>query len=315
MAHAASDSARNPSRKLGVALGGGAALGWAHIGALRALETAGVEVGAVAGTSIGALVGACWLCGVLGPLEDIARAMNWRRIIGLADAQLGAPGLLKGTAVIAEMERYIGGRRIEELEKPFAAVATDLISGKEVLIGRGPVTDAVRASISIPGLFLPVQQDHALLVDGGLVNPVPVSALARFNVDVTLAIDVTGDYQGRVRAAGIGAEEAGAAAEDEAAPPRWRAVAGALFRRSARRLSAYGVTTASAALIMRELARAKLALGPPDIHVVPEVGHISPVDFVRADELIEAGRSAMTAQIEPLKAMLATTHAKIPRET
>lgn len=138
---------------LGVALGGGAALGWAHIGALRVLDEAAIEIGVVAGTSIGALVGACALCRVMDPLEDIARGMNWRKLLSLADPLMGAPGLLKGSSIIAMMERYISARKIEELDRRFVAVAADLISGDAVRISSGLITEAVRASISIPGIF------------------------------------------------------------------------------------------------------------------------------------------------------------------
>jgi NTE family protein len=300
----ARDSKPQPAvPRLGIALGGGAALGWAHIGVLRVLEEAGVPVAAVAGTSIGALVGACWIAGMLDPLEDIARAMNWRRMLGLADPQMGAPGLFKGAALIGELERYIGGRRIEDLAKPFVAVASDLIAGEEVRISSGPVSDAVRASISIPGIFVPVTRGGALLVDGGLVNPVPVAAVRELGVDVVLAIDVTGDYHGRARAAGIGApatEKGRAKARND-----WMAtITGHLFTRTERAPGLYSVAATSAALIMRELAHAKLAIEPPDVHVIPKVGHFSVVEFDRADDLIAAGRAAMQAQIGALQEVL-----------
>ncbi|MFZ1990251.1 MAG: patatin-like phospholipase family protein [Alphaproteobacteria bacterium] len=284
-----------------LALGGGAALGWAHIGALRVLEEASIEIDAIAGASIGALVGACALCRVLDPLEDIARGMNWRRLLSLADPLMGAPGLLKGAAVIAMMERYIGSRKIEELDRRFVAVAADLISGEAVRISSGSITEAVRASISIPGIFLPVERDGALLVDGGLVDPIPVSAARALGADIVVAIDVTGDYQGRARAAGIGPES------EKGKLPAASGVKGIgakLFRRSERRPGLYSVATTSAALIMRELALAKLAIDPPDLHVVPKVGHVSPADFDRADELIAAGRESMASALRPLREVL-----------
>ena len=253
---------------LGLALGGGAALGWAHIGALKALDDKGIAIGAVAGTSIGALVGACALAGVLAPLEDIARAMTWRRMLGYADPQMGAPGIFKGGVVIAEMERYLGGRKIEDLDRPFVAVAADLISGAEIRIAKGSLSEAVRASISIPGLFQPVERNGALLVDGGLVDPVPVSAVREVGADIIVAIDVTGDYHGRARAAGIGL--ALPAAQQPAQMPSWlHGAAARLFRRSERRPGLYSVATTSAALMMRELALAKLALDPPHVACHP----------------------------------------------
>ena len=295
--------------RIGVALGGGAALGWAHIGALRALEDGGITPDVIAGTSIGALVGSCSMAGVLGPLEDIARNMSWTRMLGLADPQVGAPGLFKGGAVQSLMERYLGSRQIEDLNGSFVAVAADLISGSEVRISRGPIASAVRASISIPGVFLPVERDGALLVDGGLVNPVPVSAARALGADLVIAIDVTGDYHGRARAAGIGLVETGV--EPPAQGPAWmRGLAGRLFKRTARRPGLYSVATTSIALMMRELAETKMRIDPPDVHVIPAVGHISLVDFDRADELISCGRAAMSAQLERLKVALGASSAR-----
>jgi len=297
---ARAEKAQTRKPAVALALGGGAALGWAHIGALRVLEEASIEVDAIAGTSIGALVGACALCRALDPLEDIARGMNWRRLLSLADPLMGAPGLLKGSAVIAMMERYIGARKIEELEKRFVTVAADLISGAAVRISTGSITDAVRASISIPGIFLPVERDGALLVDGGLVDPIPVSAARALGADIVVAIDVTGDYQGRARAAGIGP-----GSENGKLPATsGKGIGAKLFRRSERRPGLYSVATTSVALIMRELATAKLAIDPPDLHVVPKVGHISPADFDRADELIAAGRESMASALRPLREVL-----------
>lgn len=301
MARASKAESRKPI--LGLALGGGAALGFAHIGALRVLEEAEIKIGALAGSSIGALVGACALCNALGPLEDIARGMNWRKLIGLADPLVGAPGLLKGAAIIGLMERYIGGRMIEALETPFAAVAADLISGEAVHLSRGPITEAVRASISIPGIFLPVAKDGALLVDGGLLDPVPVAAVRSLGADIVIAVDVTGDYHGRARAAGIAPKSE---KRSGGAASRVKGIGGQLFRRSERRPGLYSVATTSVALIMRELSLAKMKLDPPDLHVIPKVGHISPADFDRADELIAAGREAMASALRPLREELAS---------
>lgn len=289
---------------LGLALGGGGALGWAHIGALRALEENGLKPDVIAGTSIGALVGACVITDALDTLEETARAMSWRRMLAYADPQIGKPGILKGAAIIADLERHLGSCLIEELGRPFAAVASDLMSGTEVRLVTGPLEEAVRASISIPGVFLPVERDGQLLVDGGLVNPVPVSAARALGAEVVVAIDITGDYRGRARAAGI------AMPGTSVAPvaPRRKGVAGLaqgasrrLLRRSAARPGLYSVAMTSVALMMRELALAKLALDPPDVHVVPPVGHISPIEFDRAVDLIEAGRTAMQAALPALK--------------
>lgn len=292
-----------------MALGGGAALGLAHIGVLKVLGEAGVDPAAYAGTSIGAIVGAVAIAGKLHALEEIVRGLNWRRLLAFADPQMGGPGLLKGAAIMAEFERHVGVRQIEELPKPFATIASDLIAGREVVFTQGPLTEAVRASISVPGVFLPVQRGEMLLVDGGLTNPVPVTAARRLPGDVVIAVNVTGDYAGRARAAGIELDRLlprqlpavpAATVADQV-----RALGRRLFYRSPRRPGLFSVAVTSGALIMRELAASRLARDPPDLEVVPEVGHISPADFDRADELIKAGEEAMTAALPRLKGLFA----------
>lgn len=297
MTSPANADGRPPARSLGLALGGGAALGWAHIGALRVLDEAGVTPTVVAGTSIGALVGAAWLCGSLDALEDIARGMSWRRLISFADPQLGAAGLFRGEAIVRALVRHLGERRIEDLEPRFVAVAADLITGTEVHIAEGRLERAVRASISVPGVFLPVEQGGQLLADGGLINPVPITAARALGADYVIAIDVMGDYHGRARAAGIGPHLGTPPAE----PASWlESMAGRFFTRTPRRPGLYSIATVSAALIMRKLAEANLRLSPPDLHVVPAVGHFSPIEFDRADELIAEGRRAMAEALPKL---------------
>jgi NTE family protein len=289
----------NAARPLGLALGGGAALGWAHIGALRVLDEAGIKPDIVAGSSIGALVGAAWICGALDPLEEIARSMSWRRLMRYADPRLGVPGLIRGEAIVQELVRHLGSHRVEALRPRFAAVAADLIAGEEIEITEGPLELAIRASISVPGVFSPVEQGGRLLVDGGLVNPVPVTAARALGAARVIAIDVMGDYHGRARAAGV---------HDKGAGPQPNGERSALLRwfpetwlpRGPKRPGLTAIATVSAALIMRKLAEANFRLAPADLHVVPAIGHISPIEFDRADELIAAGRTAMAAQLPAL---------------
>ena len=287
--------------KLGLALGGGAALGWAHIGALRALGDLGVRPDIVAGTSMGAIVGAAWLCGALDELDELARSMSWRRLVAFADPKLGAPGLFRGDAIIQELVRRLGPRRIEDLDRPFVAVAADLVSGTEVHISEGPLDFAVRASMSVPGVFLPIERGSQLLVDGGLVNPVPVAAAKRLGAEFVIAIDVMGDYSGRAKAAGLGLPPPGADRQAAASGDWLRTFAGRLFAGSPKRPGIYSIGAVSVALIMRKLAEANQSLCPADIRVVPAIGHISPIEFDRAAELIQAGYDAMRRHASELR--------------
>ena len=292
---------------LALAMGGGGALGWSHIGVLRVLEEAGIRVDAMAGTSIGALVGGCYLAGKLDELEEVARSITWRHLVGFADPQFGGPGLIKGDAIVSELTRHLGHIPVEDLSAPYVAVAADLLSGQEVWLRSGALERAIRASISIPGIFLPVEHGLSLLVDGGLVNPVPVSAARALGGEIVLAVDVASDYLGVAEAAGLhqGMLTRKSSTVVDSWSGRIKGIAGALFDRSRKRPGLYSVGVTSAVLIMRELAKAKMALGPPDVLVRPPLGGFAPIEFDKADALIEAGAEAMRAALPSLKAKLA----------
>ncbi len=174
--------AQSGKTRIGIALGGGSARGWAHIGVIRALADAGIEPDIVCGTSIGALVGAAYVGGELDPLEAWVRSLRLQTVVSFLDFSLNG-GLIKGEKLIGFFRNHFVDRDIRELARPFGAVATDLRRGREVWLCEGRVTDAVRASIALPGLFTPVQLDGRWLVDGGLVNPVPVSLCRAMGAD------------------------------------------------------------------------------------------------------------------------------------
>ncbi|POR46023.1 NTE family protein [Paraburkholderia eburnea] len=217
---------RRPPR-VGLVLGGGAARGWAHIGAIRALEEAGIKPDVVCGTSIGALVGAVYANGDLDWLEDWVGKLTWQTVVRLLDLRFSG-GLLGGRKVIDVFAQQFNGRAIDDLKMPFTAVATELDTGREVWLREGGVVDAVRASIAIPGIFTPIWHDGVWLVDGGLSNPVPVSAARAMRADTVIAIDLNHDIlNGRdlggaidtvPRETPVEAPRAGAEAVDPAGP-------------------------------------------------------------------------------------------------
>jgi NTE family protein len=179
--------------RIGLVLGGGAARGWAHIGAIRALEEAGIKPDVVCGTSIGALVGAVYANGDLDWLEEWVGKLTWQTVVRLLDLRFFSGGLLGGRKVIDVFANKFNGCAIDELALPFTAVATELDTGRELWLRDGAVADAVRASIAIPGLFTPIWHDGVWLVDGGLSNPVPVSAARAMRADCVIAIDLNHD--------------------------------------------------------------------------------------------------------------------------
>lgn len=177
-------------KTVGLALGSGGARGWAHIGVIRALEEADITIGAIAGASIGALVGAVYAAGELDELEAIVRDLDWRSIVSYFDLVFPTSGLLDGNKVYELLSDRLQSLCIEEAAMPFCCIATDLATGKEVCIDQGPMVDAVRASISIPGIFTPFQKGDKYLGDGGIVNPVPVDAVRRLGPEVVLAVNL-----------------------------------------------------------------------------------------------------------------------------
>lgn len=180
-------------KKIGLALGSGSARGWAHIGVIRALEEAGVKVDFIAGTSIGAFVGAFYSTGNLDYLEAFALEMDWKAIISFFDVGFPRKGLLDGEKIYQLVSKKILTENIEETEIPFHVAATNIKTGKEHIFKTGSIVDGVRASISIPGIFTPFKKNNLTIVDGGLVNPVPVDVVRNMGADLVIAVDLNSD--------------------------------------------------------------------------------------------------------------------------
>lgn len=266
--------------KIGLALGGGAALGWAHIGVLRALIEADVPINAVAGTSIGAVVGAAIVEDKLDHLEELARNVKVATILRYLDPSFKRGSMLGGRKVMAELRRHFGRQLVEDMDIPFCSVSADLVSGEEVWIKSGPIVDAVRASISLPGIFAPVHMEEHILADGGLINPVPVSAARSLGADKVIAVNLQADYRGRARAAGLSAKQ----------PLPKRATV--------------NITRTSMGLMLRTLTKCQLAAHPPDVLISPEIGHIEVGDFRKADELIALGYQATRNKLPEIRVLL-----------
>ncbi len=177
-------------KKLGVALGSGAARGWAHIGVLNALEEAGIKVDYISGTSIGSVVGAVYSIGDLAAFEKFTRSIDWKGVVSLIDVTFPGSGLIPGKKVFKMLSGYYKDLRIEDLPIPYCAVAADIRTGEEIRFTKGRVSDAVRASVAIPGILTPQKSDGRILVDGGIVNPVPVNVVREMGADVVIAVDL-----------------------------------------------------------------------------------------------------------------------------
>jgi len=280
--------------RVGLALGSGSARGWAHIGVIRALEKAGVRPDILCGTSIGALVGAAYAAGELDRLESWVLELGIGDVVGFFDVSLSG-GVLKGARLMEFFRRNVADRPIDQLGVPFATVATALHTGAEVWLRRGSTLDAVHASIALPGLFAPVRWEGALLVDGGLVNPVPVSLARAMGADIVIAVDLGSDILGR-RFRATSAPEA---------PPgtvsRWMRMLqenlGALAPGESpdepAMPSMLDVLTTCMDIVQVRIARSRMAGEPPEVVVAPRLARFRLLDFHRAKEAIEEGHRAV----------------------
>lgn len=302
-------------KRVGLALGSGGARGWAHLGVLQALREKGIEVEVVAGTSMGAVVGVFLAARREAVLRELAQDLDWKRLRPFFwEVSLSRSGLTDGRKLLEEFRNMLGLREFRELDLPFRAVATDLDTGGEVVLSSGNLLQAVRASISIPGLFSPVRVGKHLLVDGGLVNPVPVSVAREMGAQTVIAVDVS---QGIVPeppsaprkskavepARGPLALPKPASAEEKAGATGLLDTFRAEIEKKVNRLRAVAADAAARPAVTDVLVRsvriaeARIALArrqaePPDILVEPQVGGIGTLEFHRAKDAAAAGYAA-----------------------
>jgi NTE family protein len=288
---------------IGLALGSGVARGWAHIGVLRALERSGIKPEIVCGTSIGAVVGATYLGGCLDELEGWARRLNKLRISRLFDFQFGHGGLIAGRRIIDTFPEELRSRLIEDLPARFACVATELGTGHEVWLQRGNLLDAVRASYALPGVFSPVRIDGRWLLDGALVNPVPVSVCRALGARLVIAVNLNADAFGRGL---VETEDEIGLGDEQAITGRLNGLPGAavvrqLFGRRNSEPSLFSVMASSLNIVQDRLTRSRLAGDPPDVTIAPKLGSIGLMEFDRAAESIVAGEQAVETALPSLK--------------
>jgi NTE family protein len=311
-------SAHQP--KIGLALGSGSARGLAHIGVIRALNEAGIPIDCVAGTSVGAMIGAVYASGKLDSLQDAYLAMDWKKIAYFFDVVFPKSGIIDGNKVADFLREYVHSERIEDLPLPFKAVSTELNSGEEVVFDTGDVIDAVRASISVPGMFTPVRINGRILVDGGLVNPVPVSVARSMGANIVIAVDLSHDV-----VASKAPKTAPKPVEENAIVQTLSRMGGDNYYAAMERINRglqsldtpalkhirawmaeeplpniFEVLLTSMNIMEVQITRAQLRIIPPDLLIQPPLGSVRFLEFNRAEEIISIGYEAARQQIEKL---------------
>ncbi len=292
-------------RLLGLALGSGSARGWAHIGVINGLASHGIVPDVVSGCSIGAFVAAALANGDLERLEKWAAALKWTDVLGLVDVGFGS-GLIKGEKLMAFFEQHFRDRSIDQLPMPFACVATELATGREIWLREGSVAAAVRASIALPGLFNPVLRDGRVLVDGGLVNPVPVSLCHALGAEVVIGVDLGADLVGN----GVHNEPAAPTRDDDESDWVHRLGHSLGFRNgeAIREDEIPGVASVLATsihIMQTRIARSRLSGEPADLILAPRLASLGLMDFHRAAVAIAEGRAEVERMLPAIENVLA----------
>ncbi|MGQ0445431.1 MAG: patatin-like phospholipase family protein [Beijerinckiaceae bacterium] len=308
---------------IGIALGAGGARGWSHIGVLLELNAQGIYPDIVAGTSIGALVGGAYAAGKLEEIENFARGLTRKRVISLMDLSFSGVSFLGGERLRRALEHEFSGLSFEDLDKKFAAVATEIGTGHEIWLTKGNVANAIRASYAMPGIFEPVKINGRWLFDGALVNPIPVTLCRTLGAEVVIAVNLVGDttFRGTIIDDRISIERAPDEYDlgtPEAGPSLGARILGGmggnlrrLFGKREDGAPGIGIAMMDAFNIAQgRISRSRLAGDPPDVLVNARLGTVGLFDFHRADELIAIGREATRRVIHDIAKDVAMTRSE-----
>jgi len=308
-------------KKVGLALGSGSARGLAHIGVIHALEDKGINIDYISGTSFGALVGAVHASSKLESLEKVYRDFDWKKIAYFFDVVFPKSGLIDGNKVEIFVREYVNAKNIEDLFLPFRAVAADINTGEEIILDKGDVIEAVRASISVPAIFTPVRKNGRILVDGGLVNPVPVSTARSMGAEFVIAVDLNHDIvEGKAPKKKPDKKE-----EDSAFVQVLNRIGGDKYQAAMDRINAslqsienpalkqvqswlteeplpniFEVLLSSINIMENQITRIRLQVDKPDLLIQPKLGSIRFMEFHRAEEIIDIGYEEARKQLDTI---------------
>ncbi len=295
--------------KIGLALGAGVARGWAHIGVIKCLEREGIKPDVIAGTSIGAVVSGALASNSLDSLEEWALSLKQHTFFRWLDFRLGGSGLFGSNKLNELMDEKFGNQTFEDLPIPFTAIACELKTGHEIWLNKGSLSDSIQASFALPGVFEPQRLNHKWLVDGALVNPVPVSVCRAQGCELIIAVNLSEDLYGRAKlqtatdkdADGYGVYSDISLAPNVANSKGSMSFFKKLFGHQTDAPSMFTNMVASLNILQNRLSRSRLAGDPPDVTVMPRCGHIGLMEFHRAEELIAEGEAAFEEALPHLR--------------
>jgi len=287
-------------KSIGIALGSGSALGSAHIGVIKSLSENNIPIDFITGTSIGSMIGAFYACGYFNELERFALSITKKTVLSYLDMTIPYKGLISGDKIYSLLKKYFKNKTIETLIIPFAAVSTDILSGEEIDIKRGKVADAVRASISIPGIFEPLEINGKVYVDGGIVNPVPVNILREWGANIIIAVNLNRYISGSHRK-NISLEKK----IKEKFPTQIKGD-GVKKNNSSQdlikhKLNIFEIINNSSQIIQRKIGDLTFEKYPPDFLIEPRLDNFKMFDFHRAKEGIDEGYKKTEEIINKIK--------------
>ena len=291
--------------KVGLALGAGAARGWAHIGIIEALEDMGVQIDVVAGCSIGAYVGSAYTSGHLAELKNWACSLDEWQILTLLGVGINSGGIASGKRVFEKLADEFTAPNFEQMQKPFAVIATNMHTGREVVFKEGEIGESIRASCAIPGLFTPVKYQGQWLIDGAVVNPVPVNVCRQLGADIVIAINLTADFRPQIMERNPSEHIARQHKTDEFFEKNSSLIRSCFSTEKSKEQKTHpgimSVMSSALDIMQARVTRSRLAGDPPNILIEPHLYDVGILEFNRAEELIQNGREAverLSQQIE-----------------
>ena len=289
------------NKNVALVLSSGGARGIAHIGAIEELERQGYNITSIAGTSMGALVGGVYATGKLPEYKEWLSSLDKLDVFKMVDFTFSTSGLVKGDKIFKEMRKLVPDTNIEDLKIPFAAVATDIINKKEIVFTKGNLFQAIRASISIPSVFTPKQHNDLLLIDGGVLNPIPVNRIKRSGDDILVVVNVNAFIPDNNTNATEPKEKKNGLMSSEILKGLQNKLAEIIPKNKKEKLGYFNLITETISLMIYQISTLTLQNYQPDVVINISRHACGNYDFYRAEELIETGRKATLKGLEEFK--------------